>query len=251
MVPAIACLLFTKDTVVSFMSTNECQQRGTKFNIHLRDGTHTLMNHPACETPGWQFIAVSGFKPKLDSLETSMHTSRLGHSASPYTSVIIGVLTESNLLKYILWGSSIHSHTLHCQVMNTDFSKGPLEFELSKAVLFFCQCRVHIPKVYIQTQYPHHFRYSIGVFSSSIASPPCNVNLVFWIPTDSQKSPLNKWYSCTALSAPTHGCDDDCYVVGKLVFSQSCPISIVCASSEHLHPWCLYLSDWFLLCLYQ
>ena len=29
---------------------------------------HALMNHPACETPAWQFIAGSLFKPRLDSL---------------------------------------------------------------------------------------------------------------------------------------------------------------------------------------
>ena len=37
---------------------------------------HPLMNHPACETPGWQFIAGSGFEPRRDSLEASVHTFR-------------------------------------------------------------------------------------------------------------------------------------------------------------------------------
>ena len=35
------------------------------------------MNHTACETPGWQFIAGLGFTPRLDSPSSSMHTSRL------------------------------------------------------------------------------------------------------------------------------------------------------------------------------
>ena len=33
-----------------------------------RETAHTLMNHPACETPGWQFIAGLGFEPKRDNL---------------------------------------------------------------------------------------------------------------------------------------------------------------------------------------
>ena len=31
---------------------------------------------PACESPGWQFIAGSVFEPKLDSLEESVRTYR-------------------------------------------------------------------------------------------------------------------------------------------------------------------------------
>ena len=37
---------------------------------------HTFMNHLACETLGWQFIAELRFKPRRDSLEWSKHTSR-------------------------------------------------------------------------------------------------------------------------------------------------------------------------------
>ena len=60
------------------------------FNIHQQmqaDGTssltsfwgtaHAMMNHPACETLGWQsHIAVSGFEPayRLDSLQASART---------------------------------------------------------------------------------------------------------------------------------------------------------------------------------
>ena len=59
------------------------------FNIHqwmpvdrtpgltsIQGMAHTLMNYPACETPGWEFIAGSGFEPKLHSLEASVHTSK-------------------------------------------------------------------------------------------------------------------------------------------------------------------------------
>ena len=44
---------------------------GTPSLTSIRGTAHTLMNHSACETPGWQFIAGSGFKPRLDSLEAS------------------------------------------------------------------------------------------------------------------------------------------------------------------------------------
>ena len=35
-----------------------------------------MLNHAACKTPGWQFIARSGFKPRIDSFEASLHTFR-------------------------------------------------------------------------------------------------------------------------------------------------------------------------------
>ena len=60
MVPAIARRPFTKDTVGCLTYINLCWQTGCQFNINQRDGTHThtLMNHPACETPrGEVFIA--------------------------------------------------------------------------------------------------------------------------------------------------------------------------------------------------
>ena len=59
------------------------------FNVHqiipadwtasltcFRGMAHTSTNHPACETLGRQFIAGSGFKPRLDTLEVSLHTLR-------------------------------------------------------------------------------------------------------------------------------------------------------------------------------
>ena len=49
---------------------------GTPSLTPIQGMAHKLMNRPACETPGWQFIAGSGFKLMLDSLEESMHTSR-------------------------------------------------------------------------------------------------------------------------------------------------------------------------------
>ena len=42
MVPAIACLFFTKDTVGSLKCTDECWQMGIPFNVHLRDGAHPV-----------------------------------------------------------------------------------------------------------------------------------------------------------------------------------------------------------------
>ena len=40
MVPAIARLLFAKDTVASLTSTNSCWQMGCLFNVHPKDVTH-------------------------------------------------------------------------------------------------------------------------------------------------------------------------------------------------------------------
>jgi len=76
-VRAITRLLFVKDTVRSLMSTNApcANWQVIRCNVRPPDGTPTLMPHPLCETPGWQFVA--GFKPKLDSSEASAHTSRL------------------------------------------------------------------------------------------------------------------------------------------------------------------------------
>uniref|UniRef100_A0A8C4R570 Major facilitator superfamily domain containing 3 n=1 Tax=Eptatretus burgeri TaxID=7764 RepID=A0A8C4R570_EPTBU len=56
-------LLFVEDIMGSLMSV-----RGT---------AHTLINHPACETAGRQFIVGSGFKPRRDSFEASVRTSKL------------------------------------------------------------------------------------------------------------------------------------------------------------------------------
>ena len=43
--------------------------------MSIQETAHTLMNHPVCETPGWQFIAGSGFKSRPHRM--SMRTSRL------------------------------------------------------------------------------------------------------------------------------------------------------------------------------
>ena len=40
------------------------------------------MTHHTCETPGWQFLAESGFKPRLDSFEVSVRTSRFSNPGS-------------------------------------------------------------------------------------------------------------------------------------------------------------------------
>ena len=37
---------------------------------------NVLIPCPACETPGWQFIPVWGFKPRLNSPEATVHSSR-------------------------------------------------------------------------------------------------------------------------------------------------------------------------------
>ena len=42
----------------------------------IRGKAHTLMNHPACETLGWQFRGGLGIKPKRDGLEASVHNFR-------------------------------------------------------------------------------------------------------------------------------------------------------------------------------
>ena len=42
--------------------------------MEMQGMEHTMMNPPACETPECQFIAGSGFKPKRDSFEASVHT---------------------------------------------------------------------------------------------------------------------------------------------------------------------------------
>ena len=48
--------------------------------------THTLMNHPADGTLGWQFIAVPRFELRLDSLHYSLvfSASSSGVENSPY-----------------------------------------------------------------------------------------------------------------------------------------------------------------------
>ena len=35
---------------------------GAEFNVRPRDGTHTLIHHPACETPGWQRANLEGLR---------------------------------------------------------------------------------------------------------------------------------------------------------------------------------------------
>ena len=63
-VPVLARLLFNKDTVGWLMFT----KRDTQFNGYPRDDT-LMMNHLACEAPGWKFIAGSVLESRLDSLE--------------------------------------------------------------------------------------------------------------------------------------------------------------------------------------
>jgi len=60
------------------------------------------MNHPACERPGWQFIAVSGLKPRLH--RASMRTFRL----SCHDVAIHYFITTENIF-YSLW-----SYNLFC-----------------------------------------------------------------------------------------------------------------------------------------
>ena len=74
---AMTRLLFMKDTVRILTFTHLCWQTRRQFNVHLRgQHTHWWIDHPACETPGWPFIAGLGFKPRLDSIEVSVHTLR-------------------------------------------------------------------------------------------------------------------------------------------------------------------------------
>ena len=42
---------------------------GQQFNVYPRDGKHID------ESPGWRFLGESGFEPKIDSLEASVHIS--------------------------------------------------------------------------------------------------------------------------------------------------------------------------------
>ena len=48
------------------------------FSLTSIQGTaQTLMNHSACKTPGWLFIAGLELEPRRDSLEVSVHTTRI------------------------------------------------------------------------------------------------------------------------------------------------------------------------------
>ena len=82
MVPAIAHLLFVKDFNGIFNIHRLMPADGTPSLMSICVMAHTMMNHLACETSGWQFVAGSGFKPRLNSLEASVHTSR--SSCQPY-----------------------------------------------------------------------------------------------------------------------------------------------------------------------
>ena len=73
----IGCLLFAKETVGSLTSTNQCQQTGRLVQRPSEGRAHTLMNHPDCETPGWQFIAGSGLESRLHRLEASVRTFKV------------------------------------------------------------------------------------------------------------------------------------------------------------------------------
>ena len=82
-VPVIARRLFMKDTVGSWTSTKPTLVDGTSSLMSIQETAHTLMNHPAtCETPGWQLIAGSRFKPRRDSLEACGYLSS-GPSCQP------------------------------------------------------------------------------------------------------------------------------------------------------------------------
>ena len=49
----------------------------------IRGTAHASMNHPTYETPGRQFVAGLGFKPKRDNLEASVRSSRPSRKPSP------------------------------------------------------------------------------------------------------------------------------------------------------------------------
>ena len=57
------------DSLPTLGEGTNVSRRNTQINI---DGTHI----DACETPGWRFIAGSGFQPRPDSVEVSVRTSR-------------------------------------------------------------------------------------------------------------------------------------------------------------------------------
>ena len=76
-VPVIARLLFHEGHHGIFNVHQRMLTDGTIRLMYMRETAHTLINHRACETPGRQFIADSGFKPRLDSIEVNVHTSRL------------------------------------------------------------------------------------------------------------------------------------------------------------------------------
>ena len=65
----------------------------------IRGTAHTLMNHPACETLGWQFIAGSGFKSRQH--RASMRTSQLS-----WCDVAIHYFITENIF-YSLWSNNI------------------------------------------------------------------------------------------------------------------------------------------------
>ena len=52
----IALLLFAKETLGYLTSTNWWRQTGRQVERPSEGPEHTLMNHPTCETPGWQFV---------------------------------------------------------------------------------------------------------------------------------------------------------------------------------------------------
>ena len=67
MVPAIARILFAKYAWWrGIVNIHQLMLAGRTSSLTANRGTHTacetLMNHPACETPGWQFIAGLGFR---------------------------------------------------------------------------------------------------------------------------------------------------------------------------------------------
>ena len=88
---------------------------------------HTLVNHPACETPGLQFRAGSGFTPRQDSLELSRHTSRLSCQPSTiiwsHLKVLMVLFKCRNVVKTGRW-----KHQLLVQIfVHDEVNKSQLE----------------------------------------------------------------------------------------------------------------------------
>ena len=62
MMLVIAPLLLAKAHMGSFMSIKQCWQMGHSSLASIQEMAQPLMNHLACDTLGWQFIAGSGFQ---------------------------------------------------------------------------------------------------------------------------------------------------------------------------------------------
>ena len=84
--------------------------------MSIRETACTLIHHHACESPGWRFIAGSGFKPRLDNWEASVLPSRSNcQYVYAYPSTLGGVMARSSAVSvgsqwFKLWPS--HSRNL-------------------------------------------------------------------------------------------------------------------------------------------